>query len=336
MNSLLLIPLTLIFGGCSCHDFSHTNWSPSPPLPTTFSSSKECYTVYASCMQSLSFCYEKELPFNLTVCDNFQDRCDKLYSSCKAVEIPLYSIPYKQTETEQCMAEYDECLSLQSECKNITNRTPLQNAACPDIVETCHTILYSCSNTGRKYQPGPAITVLGSIWTPSPTFLAPSPTIFNAISNSHCMATYQHCKKVHETCLDDVKRYAAAGTLIDADHRAKACYQILLRCQSQIPLCLDYPNLWNQSLATWIPDRISQGVEIPAWVPPGIRASDSNFRCIAGYQRCLILYRNCLLTATMWQDAGWLEKAEIHRNRCQEKLVPLCMNGVSICSDLKE
>jgi hypothetical protein len=47
------------------------------------------------------------------------------------------------------------------------------------------------------------------------------------------------------------------------------------------------------------------------------------------------MYRNCLQVATMWQDAGWFEKAEIHRNQCQEQFAPLCANGLVVCDGLK-
>ena len=57
--------------------------------------------------------------------------------------------------------------------------------------------------------------------------------------------------------------------------------------------------------------------------------------CIGGYQRCLILYRDCLTVATMLQEMGLFEKAEIHRNDCEERLVPLCMSGLAVCQGLK-
>ena len=180
---------------------------------------------------------------------------------------------------------------------------------------------------------GTALSNYLATWTAPETSLPATPTMLLATSNPHCLETYHNCAAFHDTCMNKVKSHQLEGNFFDTEHRAKACYQILLRCKSDVPLCLSYSSPMDP-VATWLPDDIAQGVEIPPWVP-NIEKTDGNYQCLAGYQRCLIYFRNCLLVARMLQDAGWFEKAEIHRKKCQDKFVPLCMNGVSICEGLR-
>ena len=209
------------------------------------------------------------------------------------------------------------------------------DADCATITENCQSILKSCYNPGAVDKPRPTGSILenySATWRAPETSLPVAPPSLATSSNQHCLATYQHCSTFYETCMNDIRSHRITASF-DAEHRAKACYQILLRCQSDIPLCLSYPAFSSEPLETWIPDRVAEGVQVPPWLPD-IKQTEENGKCLAGYQRCLILYRNCLLVATMLQDAGWLEKAEMHRNKCQGKLVPLCMNGLSVCEGL--
>jgi hypothetical protein len=291
-------------------------------LPTTFSSKAECVSTYSECMQDLALCFRAQLAYDLSICDVFQDKCEAIYSSCRYFQMPLPSATHQQSEIKECMGRYDTCLDMQETCEKLNS-----TANCVDITAECDDILRSCHNPGDVARPRPTGTALENYiatWTAPETILPVYPT---PIINEHCHLTYQHCATFYTACIA-----SSPIDAFDAEHHAKACYQILLRCKSQLTSCSGSP---LAPLATWIPEAIAQGVDVPAWAPE-VATTDDNGICLAGYQKCLILYRNCLMVATQMQDAGWFEKAEIHRNGCQEQIVPLCIKGVAICDGLRQ
>jgi hypothetical protein len=220
------------------------------------------------------------------------------------------------------MAKYDQCLDVQEQCENSNSTTGCMS----NTMAQCDDILQSCYNPGAVAKPRPTGTILDgyiATWTAPETSLPSSPSV----KNEHCLAAYDHCSTIHASCLTNI---TTQTTPFDKEHLAKACYQILLRCKSQLLSCHNP----SGPLATWIPDDIAQGVDVPPWFPDIVK-TEGNVMCIAGYQRCLVLYQHCLMTAKMMQDAGWLEKAEIHRNKCQDQLVPLCTEGVAVCDELR-
>jgi hypothetical protein len=339
-----IISLTYILCTIILVDFSNGEFTPPQPLATIFSSAADCIFTYSECMQDLAICWRTQRFLDLTVCDLFQDRCEHIYSKCQSVEIPVHSLPYQQTETERCMAEYDKCIDLQSDCRNksiqITSTAipPNLNNACMVIGKECGAILRSCHNPGsiEKSRPtGTAFPTYIPTWTAPETILEPTPSFLKIPTTPICLTTYQHCIAFHTACQEDVVSYESSNQLIDAEHRAKACYQILLRCKAQVSSCAAHPpGPSSTPIPTWIPDRTAQGVEIPPWIP-SIDKTKGNEKCIAGYQRCLILYRNCLRAATLMQESGWFERAELHRNECEKQLIPLCMSGLEVCATLK-
>lgn len=314
------------------------------PLATIFPSAARCIFTYGQCMQDLAICWRTQLSLDLTICDSFQDKCEYLYSSCRFVEIPIHSLPYEKTETEQCMAKFDKCLDLQDECQKKSlqmtteNVSPKLDPKCLDIVQRCRVLLNSCHNPGSVAHLELAQTKsTGYIrtWTPPETALEPTPTFLTLPAASQCLANYRHCISFHIACQAEVASYGSMNKTFLAEKRAKACYQILLRCKAHATSCAKTPpNGFATLTPTWIPDKNAQGVEIPAWIP-AIQRTPGNERCIGGYQRCLILYRNCLMAATLMQDSGLFEKAEFHRNECEAQLIPLCKSGLEVCGGLK-
>lgn len=342
-QNLLLQMRSLLFSVFGVIAFGH-EFTPPEPLPSIYASAKICIATYAECMQDLTICWRENRFTDLSICDVFQDKCESIYSRCKYIEIPLHWMPYEQTQTERCMTMYDDCLVLQNRCHHVDSLQEDKRSEeggnisdCTAIEQTCQAILKTCDNPGAVKQPRPTGSSLSNYvatWTAPETSLAATPSAYATTTNTHCQATYQHCTTFYDACLEDVRLDKSAGETFDAEHRAKACYQILLRCKSDIPLCLAHPTYSSEPLETWLPDRVGQGVEVPPWIPSGIPETDGTPKCLGGYQRCLIMYRNCLLVATMFQEAGWFEKAEFHRNRCQNQLIPLCMNGLSVCEGL--
>jgi hypothetical protein len=323
---------------------SNGEFTPPQPLATIFSSTAGCIFTYSECMQDLAICWRTQRFLDLTICDLFQDRCEQIYSKCRSVEIPVHSLPYQETETERCMAEYDKCLDRQSDCHNTsfqmtyTADSPDLNNKCVDIGKECGTILQSCHNPGSIEKARPTETselIYKPTWTAPETILEPTPSFLQTPATLNCLTTYHHCITFHTTCQEDVASYESSNQAFDAKHRAKACYQIFLRCKAHASSCAAHPpGPSSTPIPTWIPDRTAQGVEIPPWVP-SIDKTEGNEQCIAGYQRCLILYRNCLMTATLMQESGWFERAELHRNECEKQLIPLCKSGLEVCATLK-
>jgi hypothetical protein len=268
------------------------------------------------------------------------------------------------------MAKYDQCLDRQTTCTELSNiNNSNRNSSdddqgdnCTDISRECQTILDSCYNRGTAVvdKPHPTATRLEEeyipTWTPPETFLDPSPT---AITNIHCLPLYHHCIPFYTTCIEQLSPHQhrnpnaiLKNEALDFENHAKACYQILLRCKSQITDCTATS---SPPLATWIPDTIAKGVEIPPWDPVGLIYDHGRWsaekgggtvegsgdgsglnNCMQGYHRCLIMVRDCLMVGELLEEGGWWERAEKQRNTCQRELVPLCVRGVEVCRNLLE
>lgn len=324
-----------------------TPFTPLEPLPTIFSSKSECISTYSLCMQDLAQCWLQQRYSDLSICDSFQDSCEEIYSTCGGVEIELHFGVYEMTETERCMGRYDGCLDRLEGCKSPgtsfiesdltgkdirdgkdTEKSEDKTAGCDGIKKECQVILNSCDNPGRVSNPRPTGTALGiytATWSSPETFLDPSPTLINP----HCLPLYHHCTTFYNTCLSTLP-----SPIFDLERHLKACYQILLRCKSQIISCSATSDV---PLATWIPDSVAKGVEVPPWNPPGLATDDGKVesrKCLQGYHRCLVMVRDCLMAGKLLEEGGWWEKGEEYRNQCQEDLVPLCLHGVEVCKNL--
>lgn len=86
------------------------------------------------------------------------------------------------------------------------------------------------------------------------------------------------------------------------------------------------------SLTASIPNNTAQAVEISPW-NPYVDKPNREISCIGGCQRRLILYRYCLTVDAMLQKRVQSEKADVHRNDCDERLVPLIWVALLVVRD---
>src|ERR1700694_4045091 len=116
-----------------------SEYLPPHPLPTVFSSKHQCISTYGDCMQYLAQSWHTKQALDLSICDPFQAKCDSIYHGCQYIEIPLHSLPHQTTETEKCMATYDQCLNKQGLCeKSNSTECPTTSIECDEILQSCH------------------------------------------------------------------------------------------------------------------------------------------------------------------------------------------------------